>query len=112
MAFLPERNYIEETLANNYDLSSGLSAFTSSDVSKYITISLQFIYSNTKGDNDFLLEQSNDATNWSNLSEFYSLPIGNGNFIIDKNTFSGKHIRVNFNTTSSGNLTINLIAKR
>lgn len=112
MAFLPEKTYLEETLISNYDFSNSVTSFTSSDVSKYITLSLQFTYTSINGNNEFCLEQSNDSINWGELSESYVLPIGSGNFIIDKGTFSGKHIRVNFKITNSGNLTIKLIAKR
>lgn len=112
MAFLPEKNYIEETVVNNYDLSNGVTSFTSSDVSKYITLSLQFIYSSTNGDNEFCLEQSSDSVNWGTLSEEYIIPIGSGNFIIDKGTFSGKNIRVRLKKVGIGNITIKLIAKR
>lgn len=112
MAFLPERTFLEETLVSNYNLSNGVTSFTTSDVSKYITISLQFTYSSIMDDNEFKLEQSNDSINWSDLSESYLIPLGSGNFIIDKNTFSGKHIRVNFNKTTMGSITIKLLAKR
>jgi hypothetical protein len=40
MAFLPEKNFLEETIANSYDLSNGITAFTSSELSKYMTISI------------------------------------------------------------------------
>lgn len=112
MAFLPQRTFLEETIVSNYNLSNGVTSFTSSDISKYLTFSLQFTYTNVLGDNEFILEQSNDSLNWSDLSEFYTIPLGSGNFIIDKNTFSGKYLRINFNTSSIGILTINLLAKR
>ena len=112
MAFLPEKNFLEETLSNNYDLSNGVTAFTTSDLSKYMTISIQICYTNIQGSNEFILEQSNDATNWSELSEDYILPIGSGNFIIDKGTFSSKHLRVNFKLAESGTITTKLLAKR
>lgn len=112
MAFLPEKNFLEETLASSYNLTGGTTAFTSSDVSKYMAISMQFVYSSINGETEFCLEQSNDGTNWGELSESYVLPIGSGNFIIDKGTFSGKHIRVNFKLTSSGLITIKMLAKR
>lgn len=112
MAFLPEKTYFEETLVSGYSLSNGATAFTSSDVSKYITLSIQFIYSNSNGDNEMVIEQSNDSINWSELSESYRLPVGSGNFIIDKNTFSGKHIRISFKTVGSGSITIKILSKR
>lgn len=112
MAFLPEKNFLEETLTSGYSLSNGVTAFTTSDVSKYRTVSIQFIYTSINGDNEFCIEQSNDSINWSYLSEDYTVPIGNGNFIIDKNTFSGKHLRINFKIVGSGTITIKLLAKR
>jgi len=112
MAFLPERTFLEENLATNYDLSNGITGFTSSDLSKYLTFSVHVVYSSVAGSNLFILEQSNDNSNWSNLSEQYELPVGNGNFIIDKGTFSGKYIKINFDSTSSGDVSIILLAKR
>jgi hypothetical protein len=112
MAFLPQRTYLEENLAKNYDLSNGVSAFTSSDISEFLTFSLQFNYSSIDGSNLFILEQSNDNLNWSNLSEEYEIPVGSGNFIIDKSSFTGKYVRVNLNSTNIGIITIVLICKR
>lgn len=112
MAFLPERTYLEETLVNSYDLSNGISAFTSSDISQYITTSLQFVYNGVAGSNVFTIEQSNDNINWSNLSEEYELPVSTGNLIIDKGSFSGKYIRVNITTVGTGTLSVYLLAKR
>lgn len=112
MAFLPEKNFLEETLTSGYSLSNGVTAFTSSDISRYLTTSIQFIYSTTNGENEFCLEQSNDSTNWSLLSDEYIIPIGSGNFIIDKGTFSGKHLRVNFKKVGTGTITIKLLSKR
>ncbi len=112
MAFLPERNFLEENLVTNYDMSSVPTGFTCSDISKFNTFSLQFIYSSVAGSNIFILEQSNDSNNWSDLSEEYELPIGGGNFIIDKNIFTGKYIKVDLTTTTNGDLTIILLAKR
>jgi hypothetical protein len=112
MAFLPDKTFLEETICNNYNLSNGVSAFTSSDVSKYITLSIQVCYTNIQGNNEFVLEQSNDSTNWADLSQNYTLPVGSGNFIIDKGTFSGKHIRLNLKVASRGLITIKLLAKR
>jgi len=112
MAFLPERNFLEETLVTNYDLSNGISAFTSSDFSQFKTVSLQFNYTNSNQNNDFTLEQSNDLINWSDLSEQFTLPVGSGSFVVDKNVFSGKYIRVNFKSVGSGNITIILLGKR
>lgn len=111
MAFLPERLYIEENLATAATLSSA-TTFTSSDLSKYTSISLQFIYSSVSDNNTFKIVQSNDGTNFSDLTEEYQLPLGSGNFSIDKTSFSGKHIRVEFSVTGTGTLTIKLLAKR
>ena len=69
MAFLPERNFFEENLANSYDLTNGPTSFVSSDVSNFITLSLQFVYTSVNGQNVFSLFQSNDNVNWSHLSD-------------------------------------------
>lgn len=112
MAFLPERNFLEETLASNYDLSNGATGFTTSDISEFNTLSLQFVYGSVAGSNLFTLEQSNDNTNWSDLSEEFMIPVGGGNFIIDKGVFSGKYVKINITTTTSGNLSIISLAKK
>ena len=112
MAFLPERNYLEETIATNYDLSTGVTGFTTSDISEFNTLSIQFIYDGVTGSNLFTLEQSNDNTNWSELSEEFMVPVGGGNFIIDKGTFSGKYVKIDITTVTTGNLTIKSLAKR
>ena len=112
MAFLPEKNVFEETLATAYDLSLGSTIFSSSDISKFNIISLQFIYNNVNGSNEFIIEQSNDNTNWSELGIKYDIPLGNGNFIIDKTTFTGKYIRISLLNSELGTLTIELLAKR
>lgn len=112
MAFLPERNFLEETIANTYDLSNGATGFTTSDISEFNTLSLQFVYNGISDSNIFILEQSNDNVNWSEISETYELPVGNGNFIIDKSTLTTKYVKVNFLTTGSGTITIKSIVKR
>ena len=112
MAFLPERNFFEEDLASSYDLSTGVATFASSEISKFTTISVQFIYASVDGSNVFVIEQSNDNTNWSELSQEFELPVGSGNVMVDKGRFSGKYIRVNLTSVSSGTLTIKLLAKR
>jgi len=112
MAFLPQRTYLEETLVKNYDLSNGITAFTSSDISQYITTSLQVVYTSIQGSTVFVLEQSNDNLNWSEISEEYEFPVGGGNFMIDKGTFSGKYLRVNLKITGNGIVSIYLLAKR
>ncbi len=112
MAFLPERNFFEENLANSYDLTNGPTSFVSSDVSNFITLSLQFVYTSVNGQNVFSLFQSNDNVNWSHLSEEFEMPKGSGNFSIDKFYFSGKYIKVELISVVSGTLSIKLLAKR
>lgn len=112
MAFLPEKTYIEETIANAYSLSSGPTSFQSSDLSRFTNFSIQFTCTSINGDTDFVIDQSNDGTVWSVLSEEYEIPLGSSNFVIDKSLFTGKYIRVHIKNTGSGTLTIKLIAKR
>jgi hypothetical protein len=112
MAFLPEKNFFEETLASSYNLSLGQTVFPSSNILKFNILSLQFIYANVGGLNEFIIEQSNDSINWSELSSTYDIPTGTGNFIIDKGTFTGKYVRVNIVSATGGTLTIKVLAKR
>lgn len=112
MAFLPEKTYIEETIANAYSLSSGPTSFQSSDLSRFTNFSIQFTCTSITGENDFVIDQSNDGTSWSILSEEYQIKIGSSDFVIDKSIFTGKYIRVHVKNTGTGTLTIKLIAKR
>lgn len=112
MAFLPEKTNIEENLITAYDLSTGVSTFTSSDISKFTSLSLQFTAANASGSNSFAVEQSIDNTNWSILLDDSNIPVGDSNFFIDKSFFSGKYIRVRLVTTESGTLDCLLLAKR
>ena len=112
MAFLPEKTNIEENLITAYDLSTGVSAFTSSDISKFTSLSLQFTAVDAGGSNSFVVEQSIDNTNWATLLENSSLPVGDSNFFIDKSFFSGKYVRIRLITTESGTLDCLLLAKR
>lgn len=112
MAFLPERNFFEGDIISAYDLSLGSTFFVSSDLSNFITISLQFVYSSVSGRNTFKLFQGNDGVNWSHLSEEFELPLGSGNFSIDKFYFSSKFIKIEFITVSGGTLSLKLLAKR
>lgn len=113
MAFLPERNYVEQTLVSNYPLSSGSSAFTSNDISRYKIISFQLIATSITGINKFVLEQSSDGINWVSLKDnTYEIGSGGGTLIIEKSNFSGKYVRFRFTETDSGSVTIYLISKR
>lgn len=112
MAFLPEKTFLEETLISAYDLSTGNGTFVSADLSKFTTFSLHFAGTDIAGGNSFELDQGNDNTNWSELATDVELPIGTSNFIIDKQNFSSKYVRINFVTTTSGTITCTLIAKR
>jgi hypothetical protein len=112
MAFLPEKTYIEETIANAYTLVSGPASFQSSDLSRFTNFSLHFTCTSIAGDTDFVLDQSNDGSSWAALSEEYQIPIGSSNFVIDKSLFTGKYVRVHVKNTGTGDLTIKLVAKR
>lgn len=113
MAFLPERNYKEQTLANSYNLTNGITAFTSDSVVEFNKISFQINTTGLAGDTSFRLEQSSDNSKWTPLSEdTYILPLGSGSLVIQKNDFTGKYVRVNLIDTGSGTLSIFLVAKR
>ena len=112
MAFLPEIASFEEQIISAYDLSTGGNVFTSSDIAQFKSFSLHFNCTDVSGNNTFFIEQSNDNTNWSNVSPEDTLPIGNSNFIIDKQFFSGKYLRIEFITNETGTVDCVLIAKR
>lgn len=113
MAFLPERNYIEETLLSGYTLTSGADTFQSSDISRYSIISFQVIASGINGINRFKLEQSSNGTSWVPLKDIsYELETGSGALVIEKSAFSGKYVRFNITDADSGTLTVLLICKR
>ena len=112
MAYIPELLATEEVLASAYDLSTGKSAFVSTDLSDYNKINLQFSYANVNGENVFVVEQSNDNINWIAISEEYDFINGSGTFAIDKSQFTSKYVRVDLTKATAGALTINLLAKR
>lgn len=113
MAFLPERNYIQETLALNYSLGSGTNSFTSSDISKFTIISFQINTSSITGVNRFKLEQSSDNSKWVPLKDIiYELDLGAGSLVIEKSFFSGSYVRLRLTDTSSGTITVLLTCKR
>ena len=112
MAYIPELTALEEALASSYDLSNGDTTFTSSDIGDYSKINLQFEYSNISGENTFVIEQSVDNINWTEISEVYDFINGSGNFMIDKSEFTAKYVRVNVSTATSGVITITLLAKK
>lgn len=113
MAFLPQRNYVEQTLANNYNLGNGLTAFTSVNIAEYNKISFQINTTGLSGSNRFTIEQSSDNVNWIPINDtVYNLDSGSGTLTIQKNDFSGKYIRIDLIDAGNGTLTIILIAKR
>lgn len=112
MAYIPELIAFQETLASNYDLTSGPTTFTSSNISDYTQFNLQFSYSDIQGENIFTIEQSVDNINWISITETYNLVNGTGTFMIDKTKFTSKYMRVNLDSANSGTLTIILLAKR
>lgn len=113
MAFLPERNYIEETLVNNYSLNSGPDTFQSSDISRYSIISFQVITTSINGINRFRLEQSSNGTSWVPLKDVsYELETGAGSLVIEKSAFSGKYVRFNIIDADSGTINVLLVCKR
>lgn len=113
MAFLPERNHKEYTLATNYDLGNGVSAFTSVDISRFTIISFQIVANGVTGTNRFQLEQSADGSNWVPLKDIiYELSSGGGSLVIEKSAFSGKYVRLDLTDADSGNIDIYLTCKR
>jgi hypothetical protein len=113
MAFLPERNYIEETLVSGYTLSLGPDTFQSSDISRYSIVSFQVNTNSITGVNRFKLEQSANGTNWVPLKDvFYELETGAGSLVIEKSAFSGKYVRFNITDTDTGTISVLLICKR
>ena len=113
MAFLPQRNYVEDTLVNSYNLNNGLTAFTSSNIADYNTISIQINANGLSGSNRFILEQSNDNSNWIALnSDIYVLDNGTGTLSIQKSNFAAKYLRVRLLDAGNGTITIILISKR
>lgn len=113
MAFLPQRNFVEDILANNYNLNNGTTAFTSTNIAEYNTFSIQVNTTGLSGSNRFVLEQSNDGSNWIPINEdIYVLDLGSGSLSIQKTNFSGKYLRVRLLDAGNGTITIILISKR
>lgn len=113
MAFLPERNFFEETLVTGYNLSSGVADWTSSDVSRYISFSIQVEHTSILGTTVLLVEQSVDGTTWDTLTNStVTIPNGTGSFTLERSVFTGKNIRVRLTFADQGTLTIKTIYKR
>lgn len=113
MTFLPERNYLEETLVTGYDLSLGPNDWDSSDVSRYNNFSVQIVFSGVGGTNTLSLLQSNDGLNWDDIeNSTVDLPVGTGSTTLDRSVFTGKYLRVNLSATTSGSLTLKTLYKR
>ena len=113
MAYIPELLAFEETLATSYDLTSGPTTFTSSDISDYNRISVQFVGSSIRGDTEVMLQQSNDGTNYDDLEngEIFITPT-NSAFTLERTVFTGKFLRISLDITDRGTLPIYLVAKR
>jgi len=113
MAYIPEKIGFEETLANAYDLSTGAGTFTSSDISEYNKFSIQFVCTGFGGTAEVQLEQSLDGTNWDLVeNSTRSLNSSNCEFTFQQQNWMSKYVRVVFNTSQQGTMTINLLAKR
>jgi hypothetical protein len=113
MAFLPERNYLEETLVTGYNLSLGPNEWDSSDVSMYNNFSVQIVFTAAGGVNTLNLQQSIDGFNWDDIeNSTVNLPIGTGSTTLDRSVFTGKYLRVNLTAGTSGSLTLKTLHKR
>lgn len=113
MTFLPERNFIEETLVSGYDLILGPTDWDSAEVSRYTNFSVQIIYSGASGDNNLMLKQSNDGVNFDDIeNSTVVLPTGSGSTTLDRTVFTGKYLRVSLTVSTSGSLTIKTLFKR
>lgn len=114
MAYIPEKISLSETLVSSYNLANGVTAFPSSDISDYNRFSIQFIATTVKGTVIYSIEQSNDSVNWDVLDNASDLAFTSSNpkFTIERNSFNGKHVRVCLKSTTSGLLSLYLIAKR
>ena len=113
MAYIPEKIALSETLATNYNLVSGSTSFASTDISEYNRFSIQFVATSVTGDVDYVIEQSNDNTNWDefeNASLMFNA--SNSKFTIERNGFNGKHVRVRIKSAGTGTLSLYLVAKR
>jgi hypothetical protein len=113
MAFIPERNYLEETLVTGYNLNLGPNEWDSSDVSMYNNFSVQIIYTAAGGSNVLSLQQSNDGANWDDIeNSTVDIPVGSGSTTLDRSVFTGKYLRVNLTAGTSGSLTLKTLHKR
>lgn len=112
MAFIGDI-YLEETLADSYDLSTGDSGFTSSNLIQFNNVAIQCSQTGATGSPTFILEQSHDGTNWD---EIYNAHVsdGDGSSTIERNQFTGKYIKLSITRNGvapSGTMTVKLIAK-
>ena len=114
MAYIPILDIFEETLATNYDLSLGTTSFVAAeDVAIYTLVSIQAVGANIVGNNQFVLEQSNDGTNYDEIQDAgFTLNNQTSQVTTEKINFSGKYLRVRIATANSGTVSLYLVAKK
>ncbi len=110
MAFIGAQ-YFEETLVTNYDLSNGISAFTSSNLIQFRDASIQISHVNVNDQPLICVDHSHDNTNWDCIYEEL-LPVGTDSLTIERTNFTGKFLRFRIkDTNGEGTVSVNLIAK-
>lgn len=110
MAFIGAQ-HTEETLVSGYDLTNGVSGWTSSNLIQFSNISIQLSYSTVINQPTLCVNQSHDNINWDCFYEEL-LPQGTDSLTIERNNFSGKYIQfVVKDGTGNGTIDVKLIAK-
>lgn len=113
MAYVPELQNFLETLASSYNLSLGATSFTSSDLSQYSKLSIQLTGSSLGGETTISISQSNNNINFDTLNgTTLSITSSSPSATLEKSFFSAKYLRVQLIAVGTGNITIQILAKK
>lgn len=103
--------YFEETLVTNYDLSNGVSGFTSSNLIQFSNVSIQISHVNVSDQPLICVDQSHDNINWDCIYEEL-LPVGTDSLTVERTNFTGKYLRFEVkDNNGQGTVSAKLIAK-
>lgn len=110
MAFIGAQ-YFEETLVTNYDLSNGVSGWTSSNLIQFRDASIQISHVSVDNQPFICIEHSHDNSSWDCIYEEL-LPFGTDSLTIERTNFTGKFLRFKIkDTNGQGIVSAKLIAK-
>lgn len=110
MAFIGDI-FKEETLVSIYDLTSGPTGWTSSNLIQFSNIALQLTHTSVSDQPRLCAYQSHDEVNWDCFFDG-TVPEGTDSLTIERNNFTGKFVRFEVEDNNGiGTIGVKLIAK-